>query len=228
MTAPLLAEPLTRSVEDYLKAIYRLSQGTQPAATSEIAELLGLSPPSVSGMVRRLSEQGLLEYVPYRGVLLTASGRRVALQMVRRHRLIEAYLVGFLGYSWDTVHDEAERLEHAVSDLLIERMALALGHPRFDPHGDPIPSPDGSVDELVYTPLAEIPVGEAAEVRRVDTSQADRLRYLEHSGLKPGTRLTILARQPFRGPTTLRIGGEDQVIGHELAQQVLCVRPEPQ
>src|SRR4026208_712513 len=171
MTAPLLAEPLTRSVEDYLKAIYRLSQGTQPAATSEIAELLGLSPPSVSGMVRRLSEQGLLEYVPYRRVLLTASGRRVALQMVRRHRLVGAYLVVFLGSSWDTVHDEAERLEHAVSDLLIERMALALGHPRFDPHGDPVPRPDGAIDELVYTPLAEVPVGETVEIARVDTSQ---------------------------------------------------------
>src|SRR4026207_1464983 len=146
--APPPPEPLTRSVEDYLKAIYRLSQGTQPAATSEIAELLGLSPPSVSGMGRRLSEQGLLEYVPYRGVLLTASGRRVALQMVRRHRLIEAYLVGFLGYSWDTVHDEAERLEHAVSDLLIERMALALGHPRVGPPGDPLPSPERSAGRL--------------------------------------------------------------------------------
>lgn len=227
MTAALIAEPLTRSVEDYLKAIYHLSQGTQPASTSEIAELLGLSAPSVSGMVRRLSEQGLLEHVPYRGVLLTASGRRIALRMVRRHRLIEAYLVGFLGYSWDTVHDEAERLEHAVSDVLIERMALSLGHPRFDPHGDPIPSSDGTVDELVYTPLADIPVAETAEIRRVDTSQAERLRYLEHAGLKPGTRVTVLQRHPFRGPITLRIGAEEQIIGYELAQQVLCVRPEP-
>ena len=108
-------------MEDYLKAIYSLSRGSHAASTSEIAELLGLSAPSVSGMVRRLSEQGLLEHAPYRGVLLTAAGRRIALRMVRRHRLIEAYLVGFLGYSWDTVHDEAERLEHAVSDLLVER-----------------------------------------------------------------------------------------------------------
>jgi DtxR family Mn-dependent transcriptional regulator len=178
-------------------------------------------------MVRRLSEQGLLEHIPYRGVLLTAAGRRAALRMVRRHRLIEAYLVGFLGYSWDTVHDEAERLEHAVSDALIERMALALGNPRFDPHGDPIPSPDGAIDELVYTPLAEIPVGETAEIRRVDTSQGERLRYLELTGLKPGIRVTVLQRQPFHGPISLRIGAEEQVIGHELAQQVLCVRPEP-
>ena len=225
--AALLAEPLTRSVEDYLKAIYHLSRGKQAASTSEIAELLGLSAPSVSGMVRRLSEQGLLEHVPYRGVLLTPSGRRIALRMIRRHRLIEAYLVGFLGYSWDTVHDEAERLEHAVSEALIERMALALGNPRFDPHGDPIPASDGSIDELVYTPLAEVPAGESAEIQRVDTSHPDRLRFLEHAGLKPGVRVTVREHQPFHGPLTLRVGSEDQVIGHELAQQVLCVRPEP-
>src|SRR5262245_7618946 len=206
MTAALQDETLTRSVEDYLKAIYRLSGGSQPASTSDIAELLGLSAPSVSGMIRRLSEQGLLEHVPYRGVVLTDAGRRVALRMVRRHRLIEAYLVGFLGYSWDKVHDEAERLEHAVSDGLIERMAAALGHPRFDPHGDPIPDSDGSMDEQVYTSLAELPVGESAEIRRVTTSQPERLRYLEEAGLKPGVRVTLREHQPFRGPLTLRIG----------------------
>jgi DtxR family transcriptional regulator, Mn-dependent transcriptional regulator len=226
MTAAPSAEPLTRSVEDYLKAIYHLSRGSQPASTSDIAEQLALSAPSVSGMVRRLSEQGLLEHVPYRGVLLTQAGRRIALRMIRRHRLIEAYLVGFLGYSWDRVHDEAERLEHAVSEVLIERMAAALGNPRFDPHGDPIPASDGSIDELVYTPLADVPPGETAEIRRVDTSHPDRLRFLEHAGLKPGVRVMVRERQPFRGPLTLRIGAEEQVIGQELAQQVLCVRSE--
>ena len=138
---------LTRSVEDYLKTIYRLSLDGQPAATSEIARVLELAPPSVSGMIRRLSEQGLLAHVPYRGVELTAEGRRAALRMVRRHLLIEAYLVARLGYTWDTVHEEAERLEHAVSDALIERMAVALGNPKFDPHGDPIPDDQGHVAE---------------------------------------------------------------------------------
>lgn len=227
MTTVSPAEPLTRSVEDYLKAIYRLSRGSNSASTSDIAELLGLSAPSVSGMVRRLSEQGLLEHLPYHGVVLTDAGRRIALRVIRRHRLIEAYLVGYLGYSWDTVHDEAERLEHAVSEALIERMALALGNPRFDPHGDPIPAPDGTVDELVYTPLAEIPVGETAEVRRVDTSHAERLRFLEQAGLKPGTKVTVREHQPFRGPLSLHIDGAVQLIGHELAQQVLCIRPDP-
>jgi DtxR family Mn-dependent transcriptional regulator len=226
MSAQVIPEPLTRSVEDYLKAIYRLSGRGQPASTSDIADLLDLSAASVSGMVRRLSEQGLLEHAPYRGVGLTTKGRRIALRMLRRHRLLEAYLVRFLGYSWDTVHDEAERLEHAVSEILIERMALALGNPRFDPHGDPIPDSDGEMAELVYTPLAEIPVGETVEIRRVDTSQAERLRYLGDTGLMPGTRVTIIERQPFRGPTTVRSAGREQVIGDELAQQLLCERSE--
>src|ERR671917_1948332 len=170
MSAAATSEPLTRSVEDYLKAIYRLSPAGRPASTSEIAQLLALSPPSVTGMVKRLSEHGLLEHVPYRGVQLTDEGRRAALRMVRRHRLIEAYLVEFLGYSWDTVHDEAERLEHAVSDTMVERMASALGHPQVDPHGDPIPAADGSIQELSCTALSDIPVGETVEIHRVHES----------------------------------------------------------
>jgi len=227
MPPRIVRQSITRSVEDYLKAIYLLQVKGQPASTSDIAELLELSAPSVSGMIKRLSDQGLIEHAPYKGVVLTASGRRVALRMLRRHRIIEAYLVGFLGYSWDTVHDEAERLEHAVSEVLIERMATALGNPRFDPHGDPIPDQNGAMDELVYTPLAEIPTGETAEIRRVVTSQAERLRYLEHSGLTPGTRVTVTEHQPFRGPITVSTEGHQQVIGHELAEQVLCIRPEP-
>jgi DtxR family transcriptional regulator, Mn-dependent transcriptional regulator len=134
MNAAVAKEPLTQSVEDYLKAIYSLSPEGRPASTSDIAHRLDLSAPSVSGMVKRLSEQGLLEHVPYKGVQLTDEGRRAALRMIRRHRIIETYLVARLGYGWDTVHDEAERLEHAVSDRLIERMAEALGNPGADPH----------------------------------------------------------------------------------------------
>src|SRR5262245_24254250 len=218
-------QSITRSVEDYLKAIYLLGSKGQPASTSDIAVHLELSAPSVSGMLKRLSDQGLIEHEPYKGVELTTEGRRVALRMLRRHRVIEAYLVGFLGYSWDTVHDEAERLEHAVSEQLIERMAAALGHPRFDPHGDPIPDQNGAIDELVYTPLCEIPTGETAEIRRVTSEQAERLRYLEHSGLMPGTTVTVKEHQPFRGPITVTTGGHDQIIGHELAEELLCVRP---
>jgi DtxR family Mn-dependent transcriptional regulator len=226
MNAALHQESLTRSVEDYLKVIYQLSRNGQPATTSDIAQHLDLTAPSVSGMIKRLSEQRLLEHVPYKGVALTAEGRRAALRMLRRHRLIEAYLVAFLGYAWDTVHEEAERLEHAVSDALIERMAAALDNPRYDPHGDPIPDADLSISELVYTPLCEIPPGELAEVRRVDTSQAERLRYIASFGLMPGTVVRVIDRQPFQGPITIEVGERRHVIGHEIALVLLCSCPE--
>lgn len=222
MNAALVNEALTRSVEDYLKAIYRLSPDGRPAATSEIAHLLELSAPSVSGMVKRLSEQGLLEHVPYKGVQLTAEGRRAALRMVRRHRMIEAYLVATLGYSWDTVHEEAERLEHAVSDQLVERMAAVLGHPTFDPHGDPIPGTDGAIRELACVPVYDLPIGETAEIRRVAASDPDRLRYLASLGLRPGVTVTLIERQPFDGPVTIEAGGERHVIGSELGHVLLC------
>jgi DtxR family transcriptional regulator, Mn-dependent transcriptional regulator len=222
MNSAAAADSLTRSVEDYLKAIYRLTPEGRPASTSEIAHLLELSAPSVSGMVKRLSELGLLEHLPYKGVQLTSEGRRAALRMVRRHRLIESYLVEFLGYSWDTVHQEAERLEHAVSDTLVERMAAALGHPTVDPHGDPIPSADGSVEEAETSPLAVLDAGDTAEIVRVVENDADRLRYLATLGLKPGAAVTVLDRQPFGGPVTIETRGEIQVIGQALALVLLC------
>src|SRR6185312_6910285 len=197
VSAGALSESLTRSVEDYLKAIYQLSPEGRPASTSEIAHLLALSPPSVTGMVKRLSEHGLLEHVPYKGVQLTEEGRRAALRTIRRHRLIEAYLVAFLGYTWDTVHDEAERLEHAVSDQLVERMASVLGHPSVDPHGDPIPDVDGAIHEPASTPLSELPEGILVELRRVDESDPERLRYIASIGLHPGARVIVVDRQPF-------------------------------
>lgn len=226
MTAQPPREALTRSAEDYLKAIYRLTTAGEPAATSELATSLDLAPASVSGMLRRLDDQGLVVHVPYRGVTLSREGRRIALRILRRHRLIEAYLVAHLGYTWDTVHTEAERLEHAVSDTLVERMAQVLGDPLEDPHGDPIPGADGSLTELVYVPLSDLGVGETAEVRRVDTSDAERLRYLGAEGLTPGTRIQVSARAPFEGPVTVRVDRRDVVLGVELAAQVLCRRLE--
>jgi DtxR family Mn-dependent transcriptional regulator len=226
MNAALQHDTLTRSVEDYLKAIYRLSPQGRTASTSEIAQRLELSPASVSGMVKRLSEQGLLEHVPYKGVHLTAEGRRAALRMLRRHRLIEAYLVAFLGYSWDTVHDEAERLEHAVSDTLVERMAAVLGNPSVDPHGDPIPTPDGDIQESAGIPLSEVPAGTSVEVRRVEESQPERLRYIASVGLRPGVHLTVVDRQPFQGPITIEVAGRTHVIGNELGQVVRCAGDE--
>src|SRR2546430_2112985 len=155
--------PLTRSVEDYLKAIYHLSSQGGFASTSDIAAMLEVAPPSVSGMVKRLSETGLIEHVPYRGVQLSPQGRRAALRMIRRHRILELYLTQQLDYDWDGVHAEAERLEHAVSDELIERMAGSLGQPRYDPHGDPIPTAAGEIEEAELVALADAPVGLRSE-----------------------------------------------------------------
>ncbi|OGU09812.1 MAG: hypothetical protein A2W29_05465 [Gemmatimonadetes bacterium RBG_16_66_8] len=215
---------LTRSVEDYLKAIYRLSAQGGFATTSDIAGLLTLSAPSVSAMVKRLSEMGLIEHVPYRGVQLTAQGRRSALRMIRRHRVLELYLTRNLGYDWGNVHGEAERLEHAVSDDLIERMAAALGDPRYDPHGDPIPTATGDIEEAELVSLADAPVGASLELRQVGTQDAARLRYFAEQGLVPGVRVSITDRQPFNGPTTvfLSASGTARVVGRELAQALWC------
>ena len=222
MNAALAGDSLTRSVEDYLKTIYRLTPEGRSAATSEIAQALALSPASVSGMIKRLSEQRLLDHAPYRGAQLTEEGRRVALRMIRRHRLIESYLVANLGYSWDTVHDEAERLEHAVSDTLVERMAAALGHPTSDPHGDPIPAADGSMIEEAVIPLSEIPAGAQFAIRRVGAEDPELLRHLAERGLLPGVVVTIVERQPFNGPLTIRLAGAEQVNGREVAHHLLC------
>ena len=217
---------LSRSIEDYLKAIYELASLNGSAAqTSSIAEALGIAPPSVSGMLKRLAESGLIEHTPYRGVSLTTAGRAVALRMVRRHRVLESYLISKLGYDWDAVHGEADRLEHAVSDELIERMAVALGNPDYDPHGAPIPTRTGEIEQAEHVSLTEVPVGEFAEFRMVSDRDGERLRYLASLGLKPGVTLRVIARQPFRGPVTIWIAGVlpmEQVIGHELAESLRC------
>jgi len=215
--------PLTRSVEDYLKAIYHLSSQGGFATTSDIAAMLMVAPPSVSGMMKRLSETGLIEHVPYRGVQLTHQGRTAALQMIRRHRILEVYLTQQLGYDWGDVHAEAERLEHAVSDKLIDRMAGALGDPRYDPHGAPIPTAAGEIEEAELVTLADAVVGATLLLRQVGDENADRLRYLAEQGLTPGTRMTVVDRQPFNGPITVRTdGGETRVVGRELALLLLC------
>ena len=214
-------EALTAPVEDYLKAIYAIGRGTGAAATNEIAQRLDLAPASVSGMVRRLADQGLLAYERYRGVKLTESGRLAALRTLRRHRVIEAYLAEALNYPWDRVHAEAERLEHAASDELVDRMAATIGEPEVDPHGAPIPTRDGSVDETVYRSLAELEVGAAGIVVRVSDEDPEMLRYLAELSIVPGKRLTVKSRAPFDGPITLTIARQELSIGPALAAQVM-------
>lgn len=220
----LLANDLSRSVEDYLKVIYHLTDGGEPASTTAIAEALDIAAPSVSGMIKRLAESGLVEHLPYRGVTLTAVGRKAALRMLRRHRVMETYLVSCLGYTWDNVHDEAEKLEHAVSEDLIERMSRALGDPHFDPHGDPIPAADGRITDISTIALPDVAVGESVTIARVGTGAADRLRWLAEAGLVPGARITVLDHQPFNGPVTVLLDGDRRVVGRELALQLRTVR----
>jgi DtxR family Mn-dependent transcriptional regulator len=220
-TASGKREPLTAPVEDYLKAIYALGKGSGAAATNEIAQRLDLAPASVSGMVRRLADQGLLAYERYHGVKLTESGRRAALRTLRRHRVIEAYLAKALGYAWDRVHEEAERLEHAASDELVDRMAANIGEPEVDPHGAPIPTRDGAVDETEYRSLAEMSVGASGSVVRVADEDPEMLRYLAELSIVPGKRVTVKSRAPFDGPITLSVGRHELSIGPALAAQVL-------
>lgn len=223
-------EELTTSVEDYLKAVYALSQDGSPATTSSLARILDVQPASVTGMVKRLAETGFLEHLPYKGVRLTNSGLEEALRVVRRHRILETYLQLQLGFGWDDVHDEAERLEHAASNTLIERMAAKLGNPTHDPHGAPIPSRTGEVDAPAMETLAEAKPGSTVEVCAVQDEDSEHLRQLQAMGLTPGARVDIVSREHGGGPVTLSISdddatGSDQTIAHKLAQLVYVVAP---
>jgi len=220
-TAPLEpVTPLTAPVEDYLKAIYDLEQGGDPATTNALAERLTLAPASVSGMVRRLAAQGLLEHEPYRGARLTAAGRIAALRTLRRHRVLESYLATVLGVPWDDVHAEAEQLEHAASDTLIDRMARALGDPLFDPHGAPIPTREGLVDETRHRTLADFPVGTRGTVMSVSDKDPVMLRYLGELELRPGAMVHVHARAPYDGPIDVMVGDVLRQIGPVAARAV--------
>lgn len=220
MTAAGEPDELTGPVEDYLKVIYEIERREGAAATNDIAHRLAVAPASVSGMVRRLADQGLLAHERYKGVKLTSAGRRAALRTIRRHRVIEAYLAGALGYPWDRVHAEAERLEHAASDELIDRMAAAIGEPVVDPHGAPIPTREGAVDERRLVSLAELPLGKRAQVIRVSDEDPGMLRYLGEIGILPGEAVTVEGREPFGGPITLLVGSTLRSVGPELAAHV--------
>ncbi len=224
MSAVRDAQSLTAPVEDYLKVIFELESAGEPAGTNEIAAELGVAPASVSGMVRRLAGQRLITHERYRGVRLTRDGRRAALRTIRRHRVIEAYLTHALDYPWDLVHDEAERLEHAASDKLIDHMAAAIGEPTTDPHGAPIPTREGTLRERALMSLDEIDPGQRVRVERVGDRDPGQLRYLAEIGIVPGTRVGVVSREPFDGPITLRLGRTNRSIGPALARQILVSR----
>jgi len=215
----------TRAQEDYLKALYQLHGDQRPVPTRELAQRLGISSPSVSEMVGRLTTQGLVEHDRYRGQQLTREGRKVALELVRHHRLLEMFLVQILGYSWDEVHDEAERLEHVISERMEQRIFELLGRPELDPHGHAIPTLGGKVRPLSDRPLSECRVGEKVVVQGVSDDDAGRLRELERRGLVPGTRIEVTAESKFESPITVRIKGHRSNIPLGLARAVFVEVP---
>jgi len=207
------------SVQDYLKAIYRLGEGGAEVTTSAVAQRMRVQPASVTAMVKRLAAQGYLEYQRYRGVKLTDAGRALAREVIRHHRLLEAYLHKALGLEWDEVHAEAEVLEHALSEELEDRIDKMLGYPTHDPHGDPIPPKKGEIQEPLHPSLNETPVG-PAKVERVSDRDPEALRYLASIGLRPGSVIQIREHAPFHGPVWITIGRKRHAIGSELAAGV--------
>jgi DtxR family Mn-dependent transcriptional regulator len=209
------------AVEDYAKAIYALQmRDDQPVSTTALAERLGVTAASASGMVKRLGELGLVTHRRYHGVRLTDAGLRVALEVIRHHRLLELYLVESLGVPWDRVHEEAEVLEHVLSDDLEELIAAKLGDPTHDPHGDPIPSRELTIDEIATESMESLEPGARGTFARVSDSDPDMLRYLAERGIAPGDELEVVERQPFGGPLFVRFGDEVHPLGGDLARAI--------
>ena len=205
----------THAIEDYAKAIYALSRRSEGAAvtTNALAERLGVTPGSASAMVKKLADRGLVAHVPYHGVELTPAGERVALEVLRHHRLLETYLAEHLGVPWDRVHEEAEALEHVISEDLEARIDAKLGHPTHDPHGDPIPSAELTIDEGPTTQLADLTPGDRGRFVRVSDSDPELLRYLDARGIGLGAHVEVREREPFGGPLTVAIDGTEHVLG---------------
>ncbi|GAA1971504.1 metal-dependent transcriptional regulator [Amycolatopsis minnesotensis] len=208
------------SIEDYIRAIYGLVERGEAVTNTTLATRLEVSPSSASGMVTKLAQQGLVEHVPYRGIELTADGMLLARGVLRRHRLIETYLVRELAYTWDEVHAEADALEHAVSDRLVERIAAKLGNPVRDPHGDPIPAEDGSIEDVPTCILDELPPGSVGEIVRVWDTDPDLLRYLTEHAIGLGKRIEVVERQPFGGPMVVKVGSPPDDATHALGKEI--------
>jgi DtxR family Mn-dependent transcriptional regulator len=222
VTAPAHnAHPKRRTnegAENYAKALYELqSREASAVGTTAVAERLGVTPASASGMLRRLADEGVVEYAPYRGARLTPEGERIALEVIRHHRLLELFLAEELGMPWDRVHAEAEVLEHHISEELEELIADKLGEPALDPHGDPIPDRDLALSADDSVPLIELDPGEEGIFARVSDSDASMLRYLAERAIQPGATLTVKSREPFGGPLMVEIAGRTHPLGQELA-----------
>jgi DtxR family transcriptional regulator, Mn-dependent transcriptional regulator len=216
------------AVEDYSKAIFALqSRSEEPVSTTALAARLGITAGSVSAMLKKLDELGLITHAPYRGVRLTADGRRLALEVIRHHRLLESFLADSLGMPWDRVHAEAEILEHVLSDDLEQLIATKLGHPTVDPHGDPIPSAELELEETATHTMESLQPGARGIFVRISDSDPEMLRYLAGSGISPGDRFAVRARQPFGGPLFVVFGAREHAIGGQLARAMRVLLEEP-
>lgn len=211
-----------QAIEDYMKTIYMLAQEETPVSTSRIAQARGVKPASATSMIQRLARLNLVRYEKHYGVTLTEAGEKLALEVIRHHRLLELYLIEALGFTWDEVHEQADILEHVISEEMEERIAAVLNHPEFDPHGDPIPSKDGIVVQVDTRLLSTLRAGDKACVSRIpDDSNSELLRYLADLGLVPGVSFQVLQVAPFEGPITIRLGDETKVVGRHVADSVL-------
>ena len=218
-----MEESISHAMEDYLRTIYKLGQRQDggPVTTSLIAEKMDLSPASATNMIKKLAELNLLAHAPYKGVELTNSGTKIALETIRHHRLLELYLTQALGYPWDEVDAEADRLEHAISEDFEDRIDAALGYPTVGAHGESIPSKQGNIEYSGYRPLADLQVGKTAVIREVSDRNPEMLRYMDEMGLQLGTDVEIRSKEPFKGPLQLKIGtGRDCSLGLEVAQHI--------
>ena len=213
---------LTISIQDYLKHIYELTENGETASTNALARKLKISPPSVTGMVQKLAsaKPALVEYQKHQGVTLTKEGRRAALEVIRHHRLLEAWLVQTLGYSWDEVHEEAERLEHVISEDFERRIAAAMGHPSRDPHGEPIPTEDLNMPPDESMPLSALRPQQTATILRVEASDRELLRYLDELGLVPGVRIEVKDFSQFDHNLTIRLGRKSHVLGFSITSKI--------
>jgi DtxR family Mn-dependent transcriptional regulator len=209
-----------RTTEDYIKNIYKLHRHGAKVTTSALAASLQLSDPSITDMLKRLSEKGLVRYEPYQGVELTREGKRMALKIVRRHRLWEMFLVQFLGFSWDRVHDEAERLEHETSDAVEQALDRVLGFPSADPHGDPIPSVDGDLLRTEYTALTEFDEGDTVRVSRISDADPEILQHATRLGLGLNTQMTVKEKMAFDGSFVVKVGTRNKFLSNQVAKAI--------
>ncbi|HEX3034329.1 MAG TPA: metal-dependent transcriptional regulator [Thermodesulfobacteriota bacterium] len=217
---------ISPTVEDYLKTIYKLQKQDGKVSTSAIAQRLGVSNATVTGMVKKLAEKKFLKHVSYHGVVLTGKGEKEAIKVIRRHRLVELFLKEILGLPWDKVHAEAERLEHYISDEIMDRMDHILGYPKTDPHGDPIPTKSGDIERVEQNTLAEVEVGKAVVINSVSDADPSKLRFMVDLGLLPGVSVSIKSKAPFEGDLSIRVGESEYNVPLEVARNIYVTQAQ--